>query len=273
MQNELKNAIRFDDFYAVYGSQGVVTLAWWLGAKHAEQIRTEQQSFPFLHIVGAPGSGKTFMQSYLWKLLGEDSFSACDPERATRNGRLRLIANANKRVITYEFMPEGRETDFDWNELSPLYSSGHAVYGHSGEMQVITFDGAVTISSNQPIQCSEAIESRLVRVNLTAPHTTESRYHAQALNQLSAEQASAFGRAVDQRADQSISTINKLAPAYTASLLDEHADQLSPRAAKNAGQMMALVDVLSLLLNLTGEQRQRALNEVKYSVCLEFVPY
>jgi hypothetical protein len=273
MQNELKTAIRFDDFYAVFGPQGVVAMAWWLGAQHAEQIRAEQQSFPLLHIEGAPGSGKTFLQSYLWKLLGEDSFSACNPEHASRNGRLRQIANAGKKVITFDWEPNEAQTDFDWNELASLYSSGHAVYGAGKEIQVITFDGAVMICSGQPIPCSDAIESRIVRVALTAPHTTESRYHAQALHQLTAAQAGAFGLALGQRVNQSIRIVNKLAPANTADLLDQHDDQLTPRSAKNAGQLMALVEVLSYLLDLSSEQRRRALSEVKYCVCAEFVPY
>ena len=56
MQNELKSAIRFNDFVAYFGARGVVALAWWMGAAHAARIREHQNSFPFLQINGAAGS-------------------------------------------------------------------------------------------------------------------------------------------------------------------------------------------------------------------------
>ena len=60
---------------------------------------------------------------------------------------------------------------------------------------------------------------------------------------------------------------------YTAALLKEHGDQLSARAAKNGGQLMALIDVLNLILGLSNTQHTSALRAVKYCVCAEFVPY
>ncbi|MCR8935661.1 hypothetical protein [Pseudomonas sp. S11A4] len=86
MQNELKTAIRFENFWEAFGPRGVIALAWWMGARHAEAIREEQMSFPILHIEGAAASGKSTLQTYLWKLLGQDNFSECDPYRATRWG-------------------------------------------------------------------------------------------------------------------------------------------------------------------------------------------
>lgn len=283
--NELKAAIRFDDFWTVFGSQGVIAMAWWLGAKLAEPIRAEHQSFPFLHITGEPGSGKTFLQGYLWKLLGEETFSACDPEHASRAGRLRLLANAGNRVITYEAIPQSPafkkdEDCFDWDELKSLYSKGATIhYGGAGGMERIEFKGAVTICSNEQIQCGEALESRIVRVFLagpsffSGPHFNENRNRAEGLHQLSAEQAGAFGRAVDQRSEALLWHFNQQVPFHTKALLDQHADQLSPRAAKNGGQVMALVEVLSLLIDLTREQRKRVMAQVTYSVCSNFVPY
>lgn len=274
MQNELKSEIRFDDFHAVFGSQGVVSMAWWLGAKIAEEIRTEQWSYPFLHITGGAGCGATSLQGYLWKLLGEESFSACAPERATRAGRMRTIANAGqrKRVVIFDSMNAGEEPVYDWDELKMLYNSDATIYDQVNGVEPIRFRGAVVICSNEPIKCSDAINSRIAIVRLSAS-SSKKRPHAQALDELTAGQASAFGKAVDEHADQLLSTVNKLAPAYAASLLEQHANQLSQRAAKNGGQLKALIDALSLLLNLSNEQRQQALNEVEYCVCPDFIPY
>ena len=60
---------------------------------------------------------------------------------------------------------------------------------------------------------------------------------------------------------------------YTAALLKKHADQLSARAAKNGGQLMALIDVLNLILGFSNKQHLAALRGVKYSACADFVPY
>lgn len=71
MQNELKSAICFNDIVHFFGARGVVALSWWMGAAHAARIRNDQNSFPFLHIVGAAGSGKSMLLEYLQKLNGQ----------------------------------------------------------------------------------------------------------------------------------------------------------------------------------------------------------
>ncbi|NMZ00126.1 hypothetical protein HBO04_08355 [Pseudomonas proteolytica] len=273
MQNELKAAIQFDDFFTVFGTKGVVAMAWWLGAMHADRIRSDHHSFPFLHVEGAAGSGKSFLISYLWKLLGEEEFTACSPEYATPTGRTRALFDASKPIVIFESVSNAEST-FDWDELRELYSSGGTTrHALQSESQTTYFRGALTIVSSQPIQCSEALESRIAHIQLGISHTTESQKSASALSQLTAQQAGAFGHAVAQRKDQLVSTFNKLAPAYTASLLDEHGHQLSLREAKNAGQLMALVDALSLLLNLTSEQRLNSLSAVRHVVETDFAQF
>lgn len=262
MQNELKNAIRFDDFYAAFRSKGVVAMAWWLGALHAEQIRSEHQSFPFLHIVGGPGSGKTFLISYLWKLLGEEEFTACSPEYATPAGRTRALFNASKPIVIFESVPNAEST-FDWEELRDLYNSGGTTrHVQQSESQTTCFRGALSIISNAPLECSEMLDSRIVRIQLGAAHTQEGMNGAMALRGLPAEQAGVFGLAVKRLREQHLSTFNKLAPAYTAAWLEE-SGELSTRAAKNGGQLMAWVDVLSSMLDLSDEQRRTAIAATK----------
>ena len=275
MQTELKTAIQFDDFYTVFGTKGVVAMAWWLGALHADRIRAEHHSFPFLHIEGEAGAGKTFLMGYLWKLVGEESPRVHTPEYSTQAGRSRWLAAAGtigKTVVVLESVPTENPA-FDWEELRDLYSGGVIRRAQAQGTEDAYFHGALTIVSSQPIQCSEALESRIAHIHLGITHTTESQKSASALNQLTAQQAGAFGHAVAQREDQLVSTFNKLAPAYTASLLDEHGHQISMRAAKNGGQLMALVDALSLLLNLTSEQRLNSLSAVRHVVETDFVQF
>ncbi|NNA29170.1 hypothetical protein [Pseudomonas lundensis] len=273
MQNELKQAIRFDDFYALFGDRGVVAMAWWLGGQLAEPIREEQWSFPFLHICGEAGSGKTFLLEYLSKLTGPQSVSHHDPVRTTRAARTRTITNPVNRVVIYE-PTEPTASEFDWDELKALYNTA-SFYIHSGniaESVEHTFKGALVICANQPVEYSEAVETRLARIVLNKSHHANPR-QAESLLQLSAEQAGIFGLAITRNTTKLLNDINKLAPTYTAALLKEHGDQLSARAAKNGGQLMALIDVLNLILGLSNTQHTSALRAVKYCVCAEFVPY
>jgi hypothetical protein len=273
MQNELKTAIRFENFWEAFGPRGVIALAWWMGARHAEAIREEQMSFPILHIEGAAASGKSTLQTYLWKLLGQDNFSECDPYRATRLGRLRTLANTGNGVASFYCEPSHTDSDFDWDELRPLFNSGNALYCSTQGVENITFSGAVMISSHFPPKWSEAFESRVARIRLMGCHTADGRSNVTLLNSLTAEQGGGFCKALDQRAAQTVSTVNRLANAYAATLLEQHPEQLSRRAAKNGGQLMALVDVLSLLLGLSDEQRRRSLNVVTDCIHPEFIPY
>lgn len=272
MQNELQSAIRFDNFHAVFGSQGVVALAWWLGAQHISQIRSEEQGFPFLYITGHAGSGKTTLLSYLSTLNGSDSMTSYEPAHTTPLGLARVLSDAGEHPVILED-GYGSERTFEWNQLAPLYKSEPIWVISQGGHSQINFKGTLVISTNPPIECSKQFLSRTVHVDLIAPHTADSRYHAQEIQQLTADQASAFSDAVKQQAAQTISTIQRLAPAYAASLYDKHHIQPTARAAQIGGLLMALVDALSLMLNLSAEQRQETLGQVEHNVALADLPY
>ncbi|MBB6153726.1 energy-coupling factor transporter ATP-binding protein EcfA2 [Pseudomonas sp. JAI115] len=271
MQNQLKTAIRFDDFLAVFGAQGVVAMAWWLGAKHGAQIRTEEQGFPFLYVTGPAGSGKTTLLSYLSALNGVDSVTCYAPAYATPQGLARILANAGEQPVILE---DGYDAErrFDWSQLAPLYDGGSVSVSQS-EQAEITFKGTLVISATPPLKCSQAFTSRTVHIDLNTPHTANSRHHAQAMQQFTAEQANKFSHAVQKQADQTINMVRRLAPAYAASLYDNHSAQPTARAAQIGGLLMALVDVLSLLLNLSDEQRRKALAQVEQNVVMADLPY
>lgn len=272
MQNELQSAIRFDDFHAVFGSQGVVALAWWLGAQHVSQIRTEEQGFPFLYVTGRPGSGKTTLLSYLSTLNGSNSVTSYAPAHATPMGLARALSDAGEHPVILED-GYGSERRFDWNQLAPLYKSEPIWVISQGGQSQITFKGTLVISANPPIECSKQFVSRTVHIDLFTPHTVNSRYHAESLQQLTADQASVFSHFVQRQAAQTISAIQRLAPVYTASLYDKHPSQPNARSTQIGGLLMALVDVLSLTLNLSHEQRQEALGQIEHNVALANLPY
>jgi len=57
-------------FLTAFGSNGLVALAWFYGAIHADEIMAEIGFFPVLEISGQPGSGKTALMSTINKTSG-----------------------------------------------------------------------------------------------------------------------------------------------------------------------------------------------------------
>lgn len=273
MQNELRNAIRFDDFWAVYGPEGVVALAWWVGAQHVTEIRTNQNSYPFLEITAPAGSGSSFLLSYLSKLIGKDTYRCCSPEHATKAGRLRNLDQAGTDSIVYQDLPE-TIAPFDWDEIKTLYNGGSASYGLREEMREVPFKGTLIISANQPVKCSEAVRSRMIDVRFKGKNYLNKPPHIEALHQLTVEEASVFGQTIQKKKDQLLLTVNKLVPVYTRELTQglNFIRELDPRGVHNCAQVMALVNVLSDLLGLANEHRAAPL-EVLQTIASEYAPY
>ncbi|WP_215244505.1 hypothetical protein, partial [Escherichia coli] len=61
-----------------FGAKGYVVLAFWLGSFFAEQIRKTHKSYPFLEICGEPGSGKSTLIEFLWRLCGRADYEGFD---------------------------------------------------------------------------------------------------------------------------------------------------------------------------------------------------
>ncbi|NWB72630.1 hypothetical protein HX805_09140 [Pseudomonas sp. G5001] len=271
MQNELKSAIRFNNFVAYFGARGVLAMAWWMGAVHAARIRQDQTSFPFLHIVGAAGSGKTLLLDYLQKLNGQTPYSH-SLAHATPAGRARTFASAGQRIVICEDHSES-EQSIDWDELKPLYSAGAFIQAGNDQFQVETFKGALLITSNQPVECSDAVRSRMVTVDLSAADAHTPRVRPEAIGDLNADEASAFGIKVAQAEDWISSTIKVFLPSYQGQLMHKYGPSLNTRTALNCAQMLALIDLLCSLLAIPQDVQLDARKVIHDIAFLDTIPY
>ncbi|MFP3595064.1 hypothetical protein, partial [Chryseobacterium sp. SIMBA_038] len=60
----------FSDFFAVHHLNGLAALSWWTATLFVQQIRSKQESWPFLELTGDAGAGKSSLLRFLWRLLG-----------------------------------------------------------------------------------------------------------------------------------------------------------------------------------------------------------
>ncbi|APC15123.1 hypothetical protein BLL42_05090 [Pseudomonas frederiksbergensis] len=272
MQNNLKSVIRFKDFVAYFGPRGVVAMAWWLGAVHAARIRQDHNSFPFLQIIGDAGVGKTLLLNYLQKLTAQVPY-AYSLAHSTPAARARFVASAENRVVICE--QEGKSDEqIDWDELKPLYSEGSfAVRSGDGHAELLPFKGALTITANQPLQCSDAVSSRMVTINFSDDNPHATRVRPDALNDLKAEKAIAFGIKVAQSEEWVSSSLHALVPAYQGQLTRKYGASLSGRTALNCAQLLALLEVLCTLLSIPEGLRLESRKVINDIAFLDTIPY
>lgn len=243
-------------FITAFGAKGLVVLAWWLGALHAERIRNLQHSYPFLEVTRSAGSGKSStLLSVLWQLIGIDQCSHLSPAHASNRGLLRKFnAVVDLPVVLEEI--ESDSTPFDWDALKPCFN-GDAVGYQRGT--ATKFRGALVILGNPPL--SEALCSRFVIVELDHSQCTEAS--AQALQDLF-DMHSAGGFDFYDTAKAAGERLEGLLQHTTAYFIEPHDNK---RAAFNHAQLHALLGVLDDLFVLPTDAREDAHIEIA-AMCL-----
>lgn len=151
----------WDDFQLAFGPRGTVTLAYWFMSMFAEQIRSKQQSLPFLELSGDAGTGKSTLLIFLWKLLGRyDGYEGFDPSTATAAAIARqLVKYGNLPTVMLEgdrSAEQNHSRKFDWNELKKLYN-GHSPRDRGVANAGVTtfaprFRGSLVIAQNHSIR-------------------------------------------------------------------------------------------------------------------------
>jgi hypothetical protein len=159
--------------YVAYGAKGIVTLAFWVMSFFADHLRREQDSLAFLEMTGLPGTGKTTLLEFLWKLAGRANYEGFDPTKATNAGIARTLGQVgNLPVVLIEGdrnqdTPHGRR--FEWDELKTAYN-GRAVRTRAianGGMETFEppFRGAIVIAQNDSVDASPALRERIMAIH------------------------------------------------------------------------------------------------------------
>lgn len=256
--------------WEAFGAKGIVALAFWFGSLFAEQIRAEMASFPFLEVVGEPGSGKTTLIEFLWKLCGRRDYEGFDPSKSTLAARSRNFAQvANMPVVLIEGDREddAKKGGFDWSELKTAYNGrstrSRGMKNGGNETYEPPFRGSIVIAQNAPVSAEEAVLSRIVHLHFTkGQHTQEGRTAADKLARMDIEKVSGFMLRAAVKEAEVMACIKDRFPGYDKAL-QERGEIRNQRVAINHAQVMSLIDALKLVIPLTEDQRNGAISLLK----------
>lgn len=248
-----------DLFITAFGTQGLIALAWWAGAFHAQRIRELQATYPILQITGGAGVGKSTLVANLMKMAGSE-VDCLNADRCTMSALLSFLARAVNRPVVLEESEHGNQS-LDLGHLKSCYHGGTiGVRGTVGqpESHNLVFEGALAF-----VGCEfEVINSRIVNIHLQRlSHTDSHRAAVDALHALQITEMAQFVEAVRANREQVIYRLGHV-PAYAESLRKETAPGLDHGTARNHAQLRALLDLLADLFLIPADVLHHAHTEV-----------
>ncbi|PJI33012.1 toprim domain-containing protein [Acinetobacter pseudolwoffii] len=250
-QAEYQNAWT-TDLIEAYGVKGLIALTTFFGSLYAQQIRKTHKSFPFVEIVGEPGTGKSTLLQFLWKLFGRINYEGVDPTKTSKAGltrTFRQVSNLPVILIESDRQGESASKQFNWDMCKTLYDGGslgaQGVKNGGNETYEPPFMGTLIISQNAPVLASEAIMGRIVHVGFVKDQLTKnSLYASRRLGKYEHENVSQFILQCLNKEKAVLESYNISLQKHDAFLHQEQFNIQSSRVVHNHAQLMALFDAM-----------------------------
>ena len=252
-----------NQYWLAFGARGLITLSFWFGSLFAEQIRQLHKTYPFLEIIGAPGTGKSTMIEFLWKLLGRSNYEGFDPSKSTSSAIGRNLARvANIPVVLNEgdrsMGKDAKKSDFHWEDLKDIYN-GRCIFARGikncgNDTYEPPFKASVVISQNTAVQASEAILQRLIHVQTDKiSYSTETKKAAEWLERIDIRQVSGFILRAIKSEHKVLQEIERKYPIHYQTLANDPKIH-TERILKVHAQLWAIFDALQLVIPLSKQQ-------------------
>jgi hypothetical protein len=229
----------------------------------ADHVRREQDSLAFLEMTGLPGTGKTTLLEFLWKLAGRGNYEGFDPTKATNAGIARTLGQVgNLPVVLIEGdrnqdTPHGKR--FEWDELKTAYN-GRAVRTRAianGGMETFEppFRGAIVIAQNDTVDASPALRERIMAIHFDKTRfSSAGKAAGEQLSRIDVEAVSGFVIHAVRREEAILKAYREAFRRHEVAML-RHPGIRNGRLAKNHAQLAAMLDAMRLLVgNLTDAQ-------------------
>lgn len=248
-----------DDIWTAFGVKGYAALAFWFGSLFAEQVREVHKSFPFLEIVGEPGTGKSTLIEFLWKLCGREEYEGFDPSKSTPAARGRNFSQvANLPVVLIEGDRTGsterpsKQRAFDYDELKSLYngraSRALGIKTNNNETYEPPFRGSIVIAQNADVDGSEALLSRIIHLYTDkSGQTDDTQRAAERLEQMPTKHVSGFIVASTQKENEVLQEY-EMQYMRARTEMANHADIRHKRVTKTHSQLIGLLMALALVV-------------------------
>ena len=243
------------DLLDSYDVRGMVALTAFFGSLFAQQIRSMDKSFPFVELVGEPGTGKSTLLVFLWKLLGRSGYEGTDPVKSSMAGLLRSFRQvSNLPMVLLESDREGDKgvvKQFDWNALKTLYDNGSlgakGVKNGGNETYEPPFMGTLVISQNAEIVSTEAVMGRIVQYKFTKEQMSKKGlYASRRLEKYEQSEISQFILLCVEKEQAILESYRLGMQKYDEFLHHEKFGIKSSRVIHNHAQIMSLFDALCM---------------------------
>lgn len=250
-----------------FGPKGVAMLAFWFASLFADHIRSAQDSLGFLEATGIPGTGKSTLIEFLWKLYGRANYEGFDPTKATNAGIARTLGQVGNLPVVLIEGDRGQETlhsrRFEWDELKTAYN-GRAVRTRAianGGMETFEppFRGAIVIAQNDVVEASPAMRERIMGIHFDkARFSPATKIAAEQLSAIPVEEVSGFIVHAVRREEQILAAYRDAFRRHESAML-RHPGIRNGRLAKNHAQLAAMLDAMRLVVtNLSNAQADEA---------------
>lgn len=269
------------DLETAWGHNGIILLAYFTASLLTAQIRQKQKDFMFLELVGEPGTGKSTLLEFMWKLMGRrdgsSNYEGFDPSASSSSFIGRSMGSVSNLPTVFieadrDEGKRGRFKAFDWEELKKLYGGkspyNRGVATSGNETYAPPYLGSLVVAQNAPVDGSEAVLTRLISIYTRRDQTNQKTYEAaRRIEALPFEAVSGYILKCLTQADKLLALFLEKTNHFER-LIREQPYARTTRISFNHAQLCAAIE----LLKLTTPIETESVDSVQQHIINHLVP-